>query len=73
VYTRIPGCPEARPKVRFQGFGGKIRFRGENFCFYYVFERNFSGHNKIWGGTKIFGCHCPRIPPEGAGLPGDIG
>jgi len=26
-----------------------------------MFKTNFSGHNKIWGGTKRFGCNCLRM------------
>jgi len=30
-------------------FGGEeYIFRGEYFCFYYMFKTKFSGHNKIW-------------------------
>jgi len=38
---------------QFSRFGGvQYIFRGNNFCFYYMFKTNFSGHNKIWAGTK---------------------
>jgi len=39
-----------RPVARFSFLGGqKIFLRGKDFCFYYMFKTNFSGHNKIWG------------------------
>jgi len=34
-------------------FEGKILFRRQSFCFYYMFKTNFSGHNKIREGHKI--------------------
>jgi len=43
---------------------------GHEFCFYYIFERNFSGNKKIFGGTKeIWGCTAPECPsPVATGL-----
>jgi len=43
---------------------------GHEFCFYYIFETNFSGNKKIWGGTKeiwgvtkeIWGALPPNAP-----------
>jgi len=37
------------------GFLGKnTLLGGQDSCFYYLFERNFSGHNKIWVTQKIW-------------------
>jgi len=46
----------------FRGWdGGKIHFKEQDFCSYYMFKTNFSGHNKIWEAQKIGGtateCH----------------
>ena len=44
-----------RPVVRFQGLRGKIHFKGEDFCFYYMLKiifwgtTNLARHEKIWG------------------------
>jgi len=43
--------------------GGETRFlRGKDFCFHCMFEANFSGHNKILGGTKNWGVWSPNAP-----------
>jgi len=34
-----------------------------------MFKTNFLGHSTIWGGTKIFRWHCPRMYPMATGLP----
>jgi len=36
-------------------------FRGKYFCFYYMFKRKFSVHNKILGETK----DCSGAQPPG--------
>jgi len=42
----------------------------EDFCFYYMFKTNFSGRNKIWGGTKEILVELPpNAPPLATGLP----
>jgi len=43
-------------------FGGENTFLGgHDFCFYHIFETNFSGNKKIWGCTKeILGGTAPR-------------
>jgi len=51
--------------LRFEG--GKYVFIGERF-YNHMFNTNFSGHNKIWGGTKIFGVTAPECPSVSAGL-----
>jgi len=41
---------------------GEYVFRGQNFCFYLVFKKNFSGHNKLWGEQKhlvVTATECP--------------
>jgi len=50
-----------RHVARFQGLGGKYIFKGEDFCFYYMFKANFSEYNKIWWGEKVRGA----LPPNG--------
>jgi len=53
----------ARPVARFQYLMGHNTFLGgQDFCFYYVLKTNFSGRNKIWGGTA------PEFPPVATGL-----
>jgi len=37
--------------------GTKYIFRGASF-FYYMLKTNFSGHNTVWWGQKLFGGHC---------------
>ena len=47
-------CRQARSQVL--KLGGWYKFLGgQDFCFYYMFKPNFSGHNKISGAQKIFG------------------
>jgi len=53
--------------LRFRG--GKIHFTRGNFCFYYMFKTNFSGHNQIWGGTKQIWGDLPTNAPLSTGLP----
>jgi len=43
----------------------------EGFCFYYLFNTNFSGTTKF-GEYKNFERHCPRMSPGGYG-PGNDG
>jgi len=45
-------------------FGGAQHiFEGARFLVYYMFKTNFSGRNKIWGGTKeIWGALPPNAP-----------
>ena len=43
------GHTQARSQVLTLGGGGKIHFRGKEFCFYYMFKTNLSEHNKFWG------------------------
>ena len=51
-----------RPVARFQDLVGHATFLGgQDFCFYYMFETNFSGRDKIWGGTA------PEFPPVSTG------
>ena len=58
-----------RPVARFQYLVWHNKFlRGQDFCFYYMFETFFSGRNKIWGGTKEIWGHRPRMPPVATGL-----
>jgi len=53
---------QARSQV--SRFGGAQYIFGEHdFGFYYMFKTNFSGHNKIWGGTKKFGAPLPSNEP----------
>jgi len=47
-----------RPAAKLWYLGGK-----NTFCFHYMFETNFSGHNKIWGCKTKFRGNCSRIPP----------
>jgi len=58
-------CIEALPAVqaRSDALRGKIHFRGHDFCFYHIFETNFSGTRKFGGKQKKFGGNCPRMPP----------
>ena len=54
-----------RKQVRSQvlRFGWeKYIFRGDDFCFHYMFKTNFSGHNKIWDTHKKFGGTAPNSP-----------
>jgi len=45
----------------FRGWdGGKIHFKEQDFCSYYMFKTNFSGHNKIWEAQKKLGA----LPPN---------
>jgi len=44
---------QVRSKV-FKFGGEKYIFRGQDFCFYYMFKTISSGHNKIWG-------QCPPV------------
>ena len=47
-----------RPVTRFQDLvGHNTSLWGQDFCFYCMFKTNFSGRNKIWGGTA------PKCPP----------
>lgn len=46
---------------------GRLKVWGENtflgeedFCFYFMFNRKFSGHNKTWGALKKLGDTAPR-------------
>jgi len=49
---------------------GEYIFSGARFLFFnYVAKTIFSGHNKIWGNTKLGG-HCPGMPPVATGLCG---
>ena len=57
-----------RPVARFQDLVGHNTFlRGQIFCFYYMFNKDISGRNKIWGHKINLGTHCSRIPPRGFG------
>ena len=47
-FTRLP----VRPVVKYI-------FRGQCSCFHYMFEKNVSGHNTIWGSTAP---ECPPLP-----------
>jgi len=49
------------PLPGFNVWKGKIHFRGKGYCFYYMFKRKFSSHNKIWRCTKNWG-YCPPGP-----------
>jgi len=51
--------------VRFAG--AKYIFRDQHFCFYYMVNTNFSGHNKIWGTKKTWGT-APECSPVATGL-----
>jgi len=63
----LPAPP--RRVARFQDLVGHNAFLGgQDFCFYYMFETNFSGRNKIWDGTKeILGALPPNASPRGYG------
>ena len=64
-------CPEifqaggavSSPVARFGG--AKYIFRGTRIFFYYIFETNFSGNKKFWGGSA------PECPPVATGLGGN--
>ena len=53
--------PGPLPGLRFRGV--KYIFRGKYFCFYHMFQTNFSEHNKIWGEQKKFGVTAAECPP----------
>ena len=46
----------------FKVWGRKIHFRGKDYCFYHMFETNYSEHNNVWRGTNDFGGNFPRMP-----------
>jgi len=48
--------------TRFWSLVGENTFFGEKVCFYCMVKTNFSWHNTIWRGTKIFGGHAPNAP-----------
>jgi len=51
---------------RYSGFKvweSKNIFKGQEFCFHYMFETNFSGHNKIWEEQKNLVGIVPKFPP----------
>jgi len=50
------------PYLGFKVWGAKCILGGKDFCFYFMFETNFSGHNKIWWGTKNWGALHPNHP-----------
>ena len=58
-------CPPHRPLTRFQGLGGgQNTFYGGKIFFNNMFNKKFSGHNKIWGAQKSFGgALLPNAPP----------
>jgi len=58
-----------RPVARFQDLVGHNTFLGgQDFCFYYMFETNFSGRNQIWADTKeIWGALPSNAPPRSCG------
>jgi len=39
----------------YSGPGANYILGGQDFCFYYMFETNLSGHNIIWVGIKLTG------------------
>jgi len=44
-------------------FGGNTHLGQQDFCFYYMFETTFSGHNKIRGTQKDLGGIASEWPP----------
>jgi len=57
IWTNESGCQVLR-------FGGRHTFwRWQNFRVYYMFKVSFSGHNPIWGSTKVFGGELPPNAP----------
>ena len=64
--TYMHSCIQARSQVlRF--WGENTFLRGQYVCFYFMFETNFPGHNKILGDTNIFGGELPPNPPMATG------
>jgi len=68
--TKYPNCRHSfgrtRPVARFWRLGGQNTFlSGKDFYFYYMFETNFSEHNKIWGAQKYLGVTAPRVCGSG--------
>ena len=50
-YIKFTNTIAHRSQARSQvlRLGGTTSLRCQEFCFYYMFETKFSGHNKIWG------------------------
>jgi len=42
--------------------GGTKHFRGQELCFYYIFNKNFFWQNKIWRSTKNVRGIAPECP-----------
>jgi len=49
LWLRVWNAPDQARSQVLRFWGGKYIFRGQGFWFHYMFETNFSGHNKIWG------------------------
>jgi len=57
-----------RPAARLYGLEGQNTFLGgQDFCFYYMYKTNLSGHNKVWE-TNNFGDTVPECTPVATGL-----
>jgi len=55
-----------RPVASFKVWREQNTFLGgKDICFYHMFERNFSEHNKIWEAQKDLGAIVPEFPPFG--------
>ena len=52
----------------FKVWGRKIHFRGKDYCFYHMFETNYSEHNNVWRAQIIWGETSPECPSVSAGL-----
>ena len=76
--TKCPNCRHNFGRACSQAlrFGQDVFLEGKDFCFYHMFETNFSEHSKIWGAQKHLGitasefhsCLRARAGPSPEGL-----
>jgi len=63
----VPALGHARSQVLMFGVKNTLVLGWQDFCFYYMFETNLSGQNKIWGSPKRFWRKLLPNAPHGYG------